>query len=346
MGREGVKAHIRTGSTIWKGDPSLLASPGVLPMGGKRALWATAIVGLLTALCPARGVLGQQAPPGVGGVASPDLVPTEDTLETTYGLGMGAGVRAGAVGVSALAYNTSNMAAVSTYDVEAFSQLVPGSKSNGGTYWTIGSSISDSTTSKKIAMGTSFRAVFSGENRRYSGWDWRSGIGIQAIPQLGIGVAFRWAKLNASRYEGQRLGPSFDGITMDASLTISPIPWLRVSGLGYNLIKTHSSLAPQMAGGSVSLAPVESFSIGGDMLFDFTTFSKNELIAGAGMSYIAGEMVPLRFGYRRDQGRNLNQITAAAGFRKGKVAAELALRQDIAGRKETYLVVMFRYVVQ
>jgi hypothetical protein len=315
-------------------------------MGGTRALWATAIVGLLIALCPARVAWAQQAPSGVGGVATPDLVPTEDTLDTTYGLAMGAGARAGAVGVSALAYNTSNMAAVSTYDVEAFSQLIPGSKSNGGTYWTIGSSISDSTTSKKIAMGTSFRGVFSGENRRYSGWDWRSGIGIQAIPQLGIGVGFRWAKLKADRFEGQRLGPSFEGITMDASLTVTPIPWLRVSGLGYNLIKTHSALAPQMAGGSVNLAPVESFSFGGDMLFDFTTFRKTELIAGAGISYIAGEMVPLRFGYRRDRGRHLNQLTAGAGFTKGKVGAEVALRQDIGGRKETYLVMMFRFVVQ
>ena len=315
-------------------------------MGGKRALWPTAIVGLLTALCPAQVVLGQQAPSGVGGVASPDTIPTEDTLDTTYGLAMGSGARAGALGVSALAYNTSNMAAVSAYDVEAFSQIIPGSKSNGGTYWTIGSSISDSTTSKKIAMGTSFRGVFSGENRRYSGWDWRSGIGIQAVPQLGLGVGVRWANLKADRVEGQRLGPSFEGITMDASLTVTPIPWLRVSGLGYNLIKTHSALAPQMAGASVSLAPVESFSIGGDLLFDFTTFATTKLIGGAGLSYIAGEMVPLRFGYRRDQGRDLNQITAGAGFSKGKVAAEVALRQDIAGRKETYLILMFRFVVQ
>jgi opacity protein-like surface antigen len=315
-------------------------------MGGTRALWAAAIVGLLTALCPARDALAQAAPPGVGGVATPDVVPTEDTLDTTYGLAMGSGARAGAVGVSALAYNTSNMAAVSTYDIDTFSQLIPGSKSNGGTYWTIGSSISDSTTSKKIAMGTSFRGVFSGENRRYSGWDWRSGIGIQAVPQLGLGVGFRWAKLKADRFEGQRIGPSFEGITMDASLTVTPIPWLRVSGLGYNLIKTNSTLAPQMAGASVSLAPVESFSVGGDMLFDFTTFSKTELIAGAGVSYTAAEMVPLRLGYRRDRGRNLNQITAGAGFAKGKVGAEVALRQDIGGRKESYILMMFRIIVQ
>ena len=96
---------------------------------------------------------------------------SEDTLETSYGLAMGSGARAGAVGTSALAYNTSNMAAVSTYQVQAFSQIIPGSKSDGGTYWTIGSSVVDSTTAKKIAMGTSFRYVFSGEGRRYPGGD-------------------------------------------------------------------------------------------------------------------------------------------------------------------------------
>ncbi len=316
-------------------------------MGETQALRAAVIVGLLSALYPAQSALGQtQAPSGAGGLADPALVPTEDTLETSYGLAMGAGVRAGATAISALAYNTSNMAAVSTYHVEAFSQLIPGSKSNGGTYWTIGSSVTDSTTSKKIAMGTSFRGVFSGENRRYSGWDWRSGIGVQAIPQLAIGLGFRWGHIDSERYEGQRTGPSFDGITMDVSMTITPIPWLKLAGLGYNLIKTHSSLAPQMAGGSVALTPIESFTIGGDLLFDFTTFENNELIAGAGVSYVAGEMVPLRFGYRRDQGRDLNQITAGAGFNKGKIGAEMALRQDIRGRKETYLLIMMRFVVQ
>jgi hypothetical protein len=101
-----------------------------------------------------------------------------------------------------------------------------------------------------------------------------------------------------------------------------------------------------MAGASVNLAPVESFSFGGDMLFDFTSFQKTEISWGGGVSYIAGEMVPLRFGYRRDNGRNLNQITAGAGFNKGKIGAEVALRQDVGGRKETYLLFMFRVVVQ
>ena len=129
-------------------------------------------------------------------------------------------------------------------------------------------------------------------------------------------------------------------------MTITPIPWLKLSGLGYNLVKTYSSLAPQMAGGSVSLTPIESFTMGGDVLVDLTTFQKNEIVAGGGVSYVAGEMVPLRFGYRRDNGRNLNQITAGAGFNKGKIGAEMALRQDIRGNKETYLLFMFRYAVE
>jgi len=260
---------------------------------------------------------------------------------------MGAGVRAGAIGPSALAYNTSNMAAVSTYQIEIFSQVIPGSKSDGGTYWNIGSSVTDSTTSKKIAMGTSFRYVFDGENREYKGWDWRSGIGVQVIPQLGIGIGFRWASMKSlTTASGQRRGPTFDGVTLDASMTITPIPWLKLAGLGYNLVKTNSPLAPQMAGGSAALTPIESFTVGGDILFDFTTFEKNKLIAGAGVSYVAGELVPLRIGYRRDSGRNLNQITAGAGFNKGKVGAEVALRQDIGGRKDTDLLFMFRIVVE
>lgn len=133
---------------------------------------------------------------------------------------------------------------------------------------------------------------------------------------------------------------------MDASITITPLPWLKIAGLGYNLIRTNSALAPQIAGGSVSLTPIESFTLGGDVLVDVSTFDKSELIAGGGVSYVAGEMVPLRIGFRRDSGRDLNQMTAGVGFNKGKVGFEGALRQDLRGRKETYLVFMFRFVVQ
>lgn len=317
-------------------------------MGEKRAFCAARTVGLLIAVCvPSAAAAQSEAPTGVADAANPQL-PPEDNFETAYTLGMGAGARAGAVGTSALAYNISNMAAVPAYHVEAFSQIIPG---GGNTYWTIGSAITDSTTAKKFALGTSFRGVFSGSDRRYKGWDWRTGVAIQAIEQLGIGLGVRWGRMDAETVDGQRLdrqplAPTFNRVTLDASITITPIPWLKVAGLGYNLIKTGSSLAPQMAGGSVSLAPVESVSFGGDILVDFSTFEKNELLAGGGVQFIAGEMVPLRIGYRRDGGRNLNQITASVGFYKGKFGVEGALRQTLGSRKESYILIMTRFVVQ
>jgi len=56
--------------------------------------------------------------------------------------------------------------------------------------------------------------------------------------------------------------------------------------------------------------------------------------------------VPIRIGYRRDSGRNLNQITAGAGFNKGKIGVGMALRRDLGGPKETHLLVMFRFLVE
>lgn len=308
-----------------------------------RAFRAAATVGLLATICVPVPVLAQTAAPsGVAEPANPRL-PPEDNFETAYTLGMGAGSRAGATGTSALAYNASNMAAVAAYHVEAFSQIIPG---GGDTYWTIGSAVTDSTTAKKLALGTSFRGIFSGSERRYKGWDWRTSVGIQAIQQLGVGLSVRWGRMDAESIDGQPLAPTFNRVTLDASITITPMPWLKLAGLGYNLIKTRSSLAPQMAGGSVSVAPIDSLTIGGDILVDLSTFQKNELLAGAGLQFIAGEMVPLRIGYRRDGGRNLNQITASAGFNKGKFGIEAALRQTVGSQKESYILIMTRFVVK
>lgn len=312
-------------------------------MGETRGFWALLALGAVFAFVLPRVALAQtEAPPGVSGETPRSLVP-EDTYETAYTLGLGTGARAGATGTSALALNTSNMGATRGYHIEAFSQLIPG---DGDTYWTIGSAVTDSATSKRIALGTSMRGVFSGTDRQYDGWDWRTGVGIQAIPQLGLGLGIRWARLRSKTFEGQRTGPTFNGVTLDASLTVTPLPILKIAGLGYNLVKTNSSLAPQMAGGSVAILPVESFTAGADILVDLTTFEKNELLIGFGAEFVASERVPLRIGYRRDNGRGFNQITAGAGFTQGRFGIEFSLRQTLGSEnKETYMIIQTRFVV-
>lgn len=291
---------------------------------------------------PSAALAQTEASPGFSGEAPRSLVP-EDTLETAYTLGLGTGVRAAATGTSALALNASNMGAERAYHIEAFSQLIPG---DGDTYWTIGSSVTDSATSKRIALGTSFRGVFSGTDRRYDGWDWRTGIGVTAIPQLALGLGIRWGRLRSKTFDGQRIGPTFNGVTLDASLTVTPLPILKIAGLGYNLVKTNSSLAPQMAGGSVAIIPIESFTAGADLLVDLSTFENNELLFGFGAEFVASERVPLRLGYRRDNGREFNQITAGAGYVQGRFGIEFSLRQTLGSEnKETYMIIQTRFVV-
>lgn len=305
------------------------------------ALLAT--TGFFLLLAPVADVFAQsEGPPGVIASGDPAVPPQEDAMETARGLGMGSGARAGAMGVSALAYNPANLGVGEFYYVEAISTVIPGDD----TTWTLGSAIVDSVTSK-LAVGTNYRGVFGGEDREYKGWDWRTAIGIAASKAFGLGAAVRWAKIKSRTDEDdQRLGPTLNSVTMDAAIRITPISWLNLAGLGYNLIRTHSPLAPQMTGGSVSLAPMESFSLGGDMLWDLTTFDDPKIIAGGGVEYLAAGQVPIRAGYRRDQGRNLNQITASTGYASAKFAAEMSLRQTLGSEKETYLLFMMRYAVK
>ena len=71
------------------------------------------------------------------------------------------------------------------------------------------------------------------------------------------------------------------------------------------------------------------------------------LLIGGGIEYLAGESFPLRVGYRRDQGRELNQITAAVGYVDQQFGLDLALRQDIAnGNNDTQILLNLRYHVQ
>lgn len=310
-------------------------------MGKIRGFLAIVLAAGACILAPPGLVLAQTAaPPGVSQQAPAALTP-EDTLETAYTLGMGTGSRAGATGTSALAYNISNMGAERAYHIEAFSQVIPGDD----TYWSIGSSVTDSATSQRIALGTSFRYVFAGTDREYDGIDWRTGIAIKAIEQLSLGFGVRVGDIDSKTFDGQRIGPSFNGITVDASLTLTPLRFIKIAGLGYNLVRTHSPLAPQVAGGSISVTPVDSFTAGFDILADLTTFESTELLLGGGAQFVAAEKVPLRIGYRRDNGRRLNQITAGTGFTQGKFGIEASIRQTLGSQRETYIVIVSRFVV-
>jgi hypothetical protein len=152
--------------------------------------------------------------------------------------------------------------------------------------------------------------------------------------------------------EGQKPDQSFKlkAFTMDASITLRPIPGLSIAALGYNLIHTKSPLAPMMVGGSGAFSFGNTgFGFGGDVLVDLNRakiYDGVKLTFGGGLEYMAQGVAPLRAGYLYDQGRDQHAITAGLGYVDQRVGIQFSLRQVIAGGNETTLMGALQYFVQ
>ncbi len=312
--------------------------------------WATRLANGLAATCvfalcatSSAALAQEELPPTVDEVPDDGFRARENTYETARGLGMGAGARASAVGTSAIAYNAANLPMARMYHAETFAGYFPTAST-----WNFGGSVVDSV-SNKIAAGLSFHGVYGGGDRNYSGYDGRLALGMPLSRAIAVGVTGRYIRLN-SRSEnenGDRIGPSLKAFTIDASIRLTPTEGLHIALLGYNLIRTDSPIAPMQLGGSVSYAIGGVFTLAGDVLVDLTTFDSAEMIFGVGAEYLIAGQVPVRAGYRRDNGREINQITAAIGYVDQKIGIDAAIRQDIGNEnRETQLVFSFRYHVQ
>ena len=315
-------------------------------VGGRRLRWGLAALLLMGVGAPASSSFAQATElPGEADLVAPDAeAPREATYETARGLGMGLGGRASAQGTSALAYNPANVGLAQLYHVETMASFVAGDRS-----WMYGGAIVDSITSK-VAAGLSFNGFYGSGDRALRGYDGRLAVGIPISERIGIGATARYVNLQPRREnsDGETIGAGVKAFTLDAALRVSPVEGLHIAALGTNLIRTDSPLAPTLLGGGLSYSFGTVFTAAGDVMVDLTTFDKAELLFGIGLEYLAAESVPLRLGYRRDQGRSLNQITASIGYVDQKFGIDLALRQDIAhdGGNDSQLLLNLRYHVQ
>lgn len=319
-------------------------------LGRSVAIWAGLACAAL--VLPSSAAEAQTvAPTSPGTVLAPaGVAPREDTYETARGLGMGMGGRAGATGINAVAYNPANLPLVPLYHLEGYAAYFPGS----GTV-SFGSAVADSITNR-LAAGISARAIFGGadgddESHHYRGYDGRLSLGFPLSDRIAIGLSGRYMQFRsrARNTAGERVGSTnLRAFTLDAAARVTPLEGLHVSAIGYNLLRTDSPLAPLQLGGGVSYTIREVVTLAGDAFADLTTFDETRVIFGAGAEVLLGEKIPLRVGYRRDDGRGLDQITAALGYVDRQLGADLALRQDIGGDgpRRSELLFSFRYHVQ
>ncbi len=314
-------------ATRWLGNGRVLA-----------ALVMMALAGSTTASAQATEL------PGTGDLVDPEgEAPRESTYETARGVGMGTGARASAQGTSALAYNPANIGMGQLYHIETMASFVRGDRA-----WMYGGGVVDSVTSK-VAAGLSMHGFYGSGDRALRGYDGRLALGLPLSPKIGLGVTARYMNLRSrlENEDGESVGAGVKAFTLDAAVRVTPTDGLHLALLGNNLIKTDSPLAPMLLGGSLAYAYGTVFSVGIDVMVDITTFESAELLIGGGLEYLAGESFPIRIGYRRDQGRDLNQITASLGYVDQQFGLDLAMRQDVAnGDNDTQILLNLRYHVQ
>ncbi len=291
----------------------------------------------------------------VARVHADERVVPEARIESTRGMALGTGARAGAASTQAQADNPANLVLAGMYHLESFLAYQP---QMGAVGW--GGAVVDSMTSR-LAAGASVRGLFGGNDAGDNkGWEAKIGLGIPIIDMLSIGVSGRYARYTISDPDaiperpvvmGEKPDQTFrlKAFTMDASIGLRPIPGLSISALGYNLIDTGSPLAPTMVGGSGAFSFGKTgLGIGGDVLVDLNrakVYDGVKLTAGGGLEFMAQGVAPLRAGYLYDQGRNQHAVTAGVGYIDQRVGVQLSLRQIVAGGSDTTLMGALQYFV-
>lgn len=269
--------------------------------------------------------------------------PMEDASpDTPRSLALGTGGRASAVSTAAVIQNPAAMALSRLYHMEAMASFVPDLGR-----WAFGGTVIDSMTNR-LAAGFSMRGILGNGETGYGGIDGRLALAFPLMDELAIGLSGRYLSLKQEGMNAdgtENTNPLAEGFTMDASIIVAPFQWLRIAALAQNFIDLGSTLTPVLFGGSASVI-VDALTIGGDVLTDISSYDDPTIVAGGGVEYLAGGVVPIRAGYRFDQGRGVHTVSGGLGYMDPKWGLEVSFRHDVHGADSTQVMLGFRYFVQ
>lgn len=261
-------------------------------------------------------------------------------METSRGIALGTGVRASAVSSAALLYNAASMPLARSYHIEGTGTYEPQAGRIG-----VMAAATDSMLNEHFAAGLAVRGIFSDGEQGYSGFDGRLGLAVPIADVVGIGLAGRYVSLSNEAVPAGMSDTAPNGFTMDASLRVTLAERIHIAGLVYNFIDLHSPLAPVTVGGSASFQLMDSFTAGADVLFDTSTYDSAKAQVGGGIEYLASGAIPIRAGYFYDAGLNVHAVSGGLGYVSRLIGIDFAIRQQVTGDKDTYLITTLRYFV-
>jgi hypothetical protein len=133
--------------------------------------------------------------------------------------------------------------------------------------------------------------------------------------------------------------------TFDAGVAVRAGELLRIGIAGQNLSYPDDGLMPTTFGGGLALA-TDDFTIEADGLADFSSYEDVSARIMGGGELLLADSVPLRAGYRFDQGAESHALSGGIGYLGREFSIEGSVRRTIVGPDATILVFSVAYFLE
>lgn len=261
---------------------------------------------------------------------------------------LGGATRASSTSLEALYSNPANMAAAKVYHVGAFGQIYPEARRQS-----YGGAVVDSLISSSGLSG-GLGAIWTlqdpdGLNRQWM--DVRFGLAMPLGDLFFLGLTGKYLTLQQNgdgplgrSYASGGLQDSniLQTITFDAGVMLRPVPEFSIGITGTNLTNMDTGLVPLMGGLGMAFTKSD-FGLTADVTVEGRTFGTTNVRAQGGGELLLANHVPLRVGYRFDQGLATHTLSGGVGYVDRKFGIDVSVRRSISG--ESYTAVVFGFKV-
>jgi hypothetical protein len=249
---------------------------------------------------------------------------------------------------TAVFVNPANLPLYRVYHLEGLAAFGPEARRQS-----YGGAVVDSSTSRFAGGfgGTWSQMDPEGIKRQWT--DLRLALAYPLGDRFHLGVTGRYLRVNQGKASGP-FGGSYasDGasllvneFTFDAGAAVAITEQLRFAVSGRNLTAPGTGLMPLAFASGLGWSN-QTVTTEVNSLVDFTTFGSARVRMAAGAEVLVADRVPLRAGYRYDDGTKAHAVGLGAGYVDRRFSVEVGGRRDVvADRPATIISVGLRFFI-
>lgn len=268
--------------------------------------------------------------------------------ETPRMVALGGPMRASSNSLSALYSNPANMAVAQVYHIGAFAQIHPEARRQS-----YGGAVVDSLISSTGLSG-GLGGVWTlqdpdGLDRQWMDLRFALAMPLGDIFFLGVGARYLTLQQNGTgplgRSEvsgGLQDSNIIQTVTLDAGITLRPVPEFSIAVTGNNLTNLDTALFPIMGGVGIGFSTAD-FGLNADASIESRTNEETMLRVAGGGELLLADRLMLRAGYRFDQGLDSHAVSGGLGYVDQRFSIDLSGRRGVAG--PAYTAIVFGFTV-